>query len=162
MCKVIRKVIPRIIVSCIFVWLYIGCSATKKSLTDSMQSVLEESVKNIGNIFNNTIKKSDDEKRAELQKFAKINADSGYPIKKLEIQSICDRSKPDLFRYICWRYYEVGGDIWKYRIDGSIYYILITNGVPIATQKSAKSFLYYEDKDKKELGYRIIKGRMAP
>jgi len=109
---------------------------------------------------------SDNDKRIELQKSAEKDMEGIYLIRKVDPSQVCDLTKPTINRYLCWRYYEIGGDIWLYAWFGQKSSvigetILITNNTPIVT--GGNGWRYYSDKDKKNvLGYEIVKGAMMP
>ena len=109
---------------------------------------------------------SDNDRRIELQEGAERDMLGIHLITKVTPSSVCNINKPRLNRYLCWRYYEIGGDIWRYAWFGKRNsslgnYILIKNNTPIAT--GGGGWRYYSDKNKNnELGYEIIKGAMMP
>jgi len=108
---------------------------------------------------------SDNDKRIELQKSAEKTMEGIYLTEKIDSSKVCDMTKPAMNRYLCWRYYEIGGDIWTYLWFGldSVHggTILITNNTPIAI--GGNGWRYSSDKNKKnELGYEIVKGAMMP
>ena len=109
---------------------------------------------------------SDNDRRIELQKSAESEMSGIHLITKVPPSSVCNINKPRLNRYLCWRYYEIGGDVWRYAWFGKSHvrignYILIKNNTPIAT--GGNGWRYYSDRDKNnELGYEIIKEAMMP
>jgi len=109
---------------------------------------------------------SDDDKRIELQKSAENEMPGIHLINKIDADKVCNKNEPWVNRYLCWRYYEIGGDVWVYAWFGQSSAhvgntILIKNNTPIATGGSG--FRWYSDQNKKDsLGYKVIKGAMMP
>ena len=53
---------------------------------------------------------SENDKRIELKKSAEKTMEGIYLTEKIDSSKVCDMTKPAMNRYLCWRYYEIGGD----------------------------------------------------